>query len=179
MELGRRRPEGGPRRAATTQRCSIQGSVSGISHGLTQRFCIDDRYPREVEYSQRLGVPAGANADSWRVGRQDWPLLLLGAAFTRPSWGGSASRDPVSYRGGINLYEYVGDDPTHFVDPLGLSCLTVSRAAIINKPFYRLADFMLGPVPVAVRAMVNMEYGISVTTCDICCRMDSPENRLQ
>ena len=59
------------------ERFSIQGSVSGNSHGLTQRFCIDDRYPGEVEYSRRLGVPAGANADSWRAGRQDRSLLLL------------------------------------------------------------------------------------------------------
>ena len=28
--------------------------------------------------------------------------------------------DPIRYRGGINLYEYVGDDPTTCVDPSGL-----------------------------------------------------------
>jgi hypothetical protein len=29
-------------------------------------------------------------------------------------------RDPIGYRGGINLYEYCGDDPLTGTDPLGL-----------------------------------------------------------
>src|SRR5476651_1538917 len=30
------------------------------------------------------------------------------------------SRDPISERGGINLYGYVGNDPINMIDPLGL-----------------------------------------------------------
>lgn len=30
------------------------------------------------------------------------------------------SRDPIGYAAGINLYEYVGDSPTYWMDPLGL-----------------------------------------------------------
>ncbi len=41
-------------------------------------------------------------------------------------------RDPISYNGGINLYEYVGDEPTIHFDPSGLD-----KA---DSPFYCQSD---------------------------------------
>jgi RHS repeat-associated protein len=37
-------------------------------------------------------------------------------------WGRWLSRDPIAERGGVDLYQYVHDDPIGAVDPLGLQC---------------------------------------------------------
>lgn len=44
-----------------------------------------------------------------------------------PSLGRWASRDPLGEAGGINLYEYVGNDPTDFTDPDGLKPVPPGR----------------------------------------------------
>lgn len=40
------------------------------------------------------------------------------------------SRDPIGYRGGINLYAYVRSDPLNFLDPLGLDSSRCWRGAL-------------------------------------------------
>ena len=63
-------------------------------------------------------------------------ILLLTAltilAFTSaasahydPNIGRWMSRDPIGENGGLNLYEYVGNNPTNQIDPLGLDKLTL------------------------------------------------------
>ena len=34
--------------------------------------------------------------------------------------------DPIGEAGGMNLYGYVGNDPVHMWDPLGLACISIS-----------------------------------------------------
>lgn len=41
------------------------------------------------------------------------------ARYYDPSIGRFISEDPIGYDGGINLYGYVGNDPTDFIDPSG------------------------------------------------------------
>jgi hypothetical protein len=51
--------------------------------------------------------------------------MVLQDAFARnrvyhPGLGRFLQRDPVGYRGGMSLYQYVGSDPAGYVDPFGL-----------------------------------------------------------
>jgi len=50
----------------------------------------------------------------------EFPLLHVGARYYDPSTGRFAQRDPIGIRGGLNVYEYVRNQPTVGVDPDGL-----------------------------------------------------------
>lgn len=47
-------------------------------------------------------------------------LVYLRARYYQPSFGRFVSRDPIGYMGGLNLYDYVRNNPLVFVDPFGL-----------------------------------------------------------
>jgi RHS repeat-associated protein len=65
----------------------------------------------------------------------DYPFLFTGqrydpetklyyyrARYYSPTLGRFLQVDPVGYKDDLNLYAYVGNDPTNKIDPLGLSC---------------------------------------------------------
>jgi RHS repeat-associated protein len=50
----------------------------------------------------------------------DTPMDLLGARFYIPKLGRFLTQDPIGHAGGVNLYEYCGNNPLSRVDPSGL-----------------------------------------------------------
>lgn len=54
---------------------------------------------------------------------------------TEPEFGRFTSRDPIGFTGGdSNLYRYVYNQPTKFLDPFGLTVADVQRAIdFVNK----------------------------------------------
>ena len=50
-------------------------------------------------------------------------LYLLGHRFYDPNAGRFINRDPIGYRGGVNVYAYTGNDPVNRADPSGLAQL--------------------------------------------------------
>lgn len=50
----------------------------------------------------------------------DTGLQLMGARWYDPQLGRFISRDPIGFRGGLNLYEYARNNPLRYIDPLGL-----------------------------------------------------------
>ena len=69
--------------------------------------------------SGTLTDPFGYKAQFGYYTDTDTGLQLLTHRYYDPSTGRFLTRDPISYRGGINLYSYVRNRPETFVDPLG------------------------------------------------------------
>lgn len=76
------------------------------------------------------GVPGSSNVGRFQYTGQTWvaevALYHYKARVYAPSIGRFLQPDPIGYDAGMNLYGYVGNDPTNFTDPLGLiqRCIT-------------------------------------------------------
>ena len=51
----------------------------------------------------------------------DFAFLHIGARYYDPGAGRFMQRDPIGIMGGLNVYAYVGNTPTRWVDPFGLN----------------------------------------------------------
>jgi RHS repeat-associated protein len=71
------------------------------------------------------GTPHSAIGNPWMfTGRQDdeeTGIYYYRYRSYSPTLGRFITRDPIDYRGGVNLYAYTGDRPTHSTDSLGLA----------------------------------------------------------
>lgn len=82
---------------------------------------------RSYQYSA-FGLPADHQGDSqpYRYTGREWDkevgLYYYRARYYAPRFGRFLREDPIARaRGGPNLYAYVGNGPTNWVDPLGLA----------------------------------------------------------
>ncbi len=91
---------------------------------------------------------------------KDWEtgLQLLGHRYYDPGTGRFVTRDPIGYEGGINLYGYVGNSPTGWIDPDGLKRKRDFSGLIVLGGIAVVAD---GPLPVgdAVAAGIGIYMG--------------------
>ena len=73
------------------------------------------------------------------------------------------SKDPLNEEGGINLYAFVLNSPTNFIDPLGLEKCTPLPSWSIGAP--SKPGLVLGPVKVVISA----QFEANVEECSKCC----------
>jgi len=69
-------------------------------------------------------------------------LSYYGYRFYVPSLGRWLTRDPIGEEGGINLYEFVGNDPINYIDPDGLVKVVFPLPPGMNPDDF---DIPLGP----------------------------------
>ncbi len=69
--------------------------------------------------SGTLGEPFGYKAQFGYYTDNETGLQLLTHRYYDPSIGRFLTRDPIGYFGGINLYEYVRNNPNRWEDPVG------------------------------------------------------------
>src|SRR5581483_8646764 len=79
-----------------------------------------DAYGSWTSTVGKLGSPFGYGGQAGYYTDSETGLVLLGWRYYDPGTGRFLTRDPIGSAGGLNLYRYVGNSPTNFLDPSGL-----------------------------------------------------------
>jgi RHS repeat-associated protein len=87
------------------------GSATGTSY-LTQN---DPSYLAALCQMMTFAGAYGVRNETANTG-----MLLMGQRWYSPDTGRFISQDPIGFTGGLNLFSYVGQNPTNYVDPSGL-----------------------------------------------------------
>jgi RHS repeat-associated protein len=97
--------------------------VVSVTDGTVVQRVMYDEFGRELENTnpgfQPFGFAGGLNDEQAN-------LVRFGVRDLDPVLGRWTSPDPISFGGGINLYEYVGSDPVGVTDPEGLGVCQLS-----------------------------------------------------
>jgi RHS repeat-associated protein len=125
------------------------------AHGTNLGATLNEPFGYKAQFSYYTDIETG--------------IQLLTHRYYDPSAGRFLTRDPISYGGGINLYNYVENSPVDSLDPLGLTRLefyintgtlivitnegfryrisaTSGRDSAINDP-RRVSEKFKGPIP--------------------------------
>jgi RHS repeat-associated protein len=128
------------------------------------------------EYGQRISTSENGGVSSQKTfvgGRSvqdevaDTGLMMMGHRFYDPSGpaGGTGrflNRDPIGFRGGLNLFEYGRSSPLQFTDPRGLDggsgLQDLSFSEVTNEEFQGGVEFALGFNPVIGLGLSAREF---------------------
>jgi len=125
--------------------------IRSTPNAADTRYYHNDGLGSAVAVSDAAGATQGsARYDSWGnviagggvpqfgfTGREPdaTGLMYFRARYYDPSMGRFTQRDPMGFGGGLNPYAYVGNSPTNFTDPLGLTQQAVTANVNLNSSF--------------------------------------------
>jgi len=96
-----------------------RGNVTGLLDGvgnLVQTYQYDP-FGVQMASSGSVNQPLRFSTKPYD---EQTGLSYYGFRFYAPALGRWMTRDPIGERGGINLFEFVGNNPTNLIDPFGL-----------------------------------------------------------
>lgn len=111
------------------------------------------------------GNPTLGYAGQFRYYTDQTGLQYLKARHYDPAVGRFVSRDPIGYKGGLNLYGYVGNRPINRVDPTGTKCRNAFNSPDVQICLMKLSICMANdPIKDAIDLVRDGKVRIKI--CD-------------
>jgi len=115
---------------------------------------VQHLFMEKIRISDSSKVSSNGYTYTGREWDKEIGLYYYRARYYDPMEGRFISKDPIGFRGGINLYGYVGANPINFKDPrgeVGVPTLVVSGVIVAtawlyhtNDTFRAWADYVIG-----------------------------------
>jgi RHS repeat-associated protein len=86
-------------------------------------------------------------------------LVRFGYRDYEPQTGRWLSKDPIFHKGGLNLYQYCGNDPVNWKDPSGLWWSDKAWPWVRDKAAPAVKNFIENAVPAVLHDLVGAIYG--------------------
>ncbi len=137
------------------------GSVTSLTNnsGSAVGAYIRDSFGKAVSTADTLGNRFRYTGREWD---EETGLYYYRARYYDPTLGRFISGDPIGFKGGVNFYGYVGNNPAFFTDPSGLAATCEDKKKCPPRWKQKVYDVLihaLGPQIAAAQAIPKLGHG--------------------